>query len=123
VKLSEAIRLGAMMTKHEHYRNWRVNIRGELSTCAVYSALHAAGADVTKMKKYEFDERVYEYFPILKRKFNLIYCIADMIINKNDVDHMTREEIADWVEEQEQRFEQLDQPDQVDQDQPEAVCA
>jgi len=92
MKLSEAIRLGAMLRPQAFSASTRHG------TCAVYAALDAIG---------QFNNRRYEFFPILNlEKQQCPECgsthygystLAGTIFHLNDEHHWTRERIADWV--------------------------
>lgn len=102
MKLSEAIRLGATISKQ---------ICGQLmdsegNTCAIGSALVACGA------KEMMARRAYVLFPLLAQRVpipnvitgryadvrNLNADVYSIITHLNDVFGWTREQIADWVE-------------------------
>lgn len=95
MKLSEAIRLGAMLKPQSFYD---YEIAG--GTCAIGAALDAIGA----LSSFDDDA---EFFPILRREQRDVQCPAcrqwlsyasGVIVHLNDAHHWTRERIADWVE-------------------------
>lgn len=115
MKLSEAIRLGAMNT--EQARCAMRDPQGR--TCAMGSALDAAGlldlvtGDLIYNETITLHPKVRERFPILAEDAPLtlrdgtsttqpLYCAIAYL---NDTMNWTREQIADWVETIERRAE------------------
>jgi hypothetical protein len=109
MKLSEAIRLGAMMKPQGREMLGRSG-----STCAIGAALDAVGK--LAGKELCIDGGAAELWPILdefvptpesaaaaKRKLSIrapaqSYCVMSLVFFMNDEMYLTREEIADWVE-------------------------
>ncbi len=94
LKLSEAIRLGAMLAP----QGWRALVDSEGRTCALGAALAASGAITI--------DALRELFPILEALY--VGCPVDgysklrqplsiVIVRLNDIFGWTRETIADWV--------------------------
>src|SRR5688572_14543061 len=104
MRLSEAIRLGAML-KPQGFRALRDGGR----TCAYGAAYEAAGVPFEEWRKLPKDvaeARLAEVFPIIPTLFHpcpacgLNFWIAAGIVitHLNDTHRWTREQIADWVE-------------------------
>ncbi len=92
LKLSEAIRLGAMLAP----QGWHALLDREGRTCALGAALAASGAITI--------DALRELYPILEELY--VGCPVDgysrqplsiMIVRLNDIFGWTREAIADWV--------------------------
>jgi hypothetical protein len=103
MRLSEAIRLGAMATA----QTWVVAfeyVNGEVTkTCALGAALYACGKrDGMELGNLFGGDWLIEYIncpECLHRKSTVVSTIAHL----NDFHKWTRERIADWVEAIEQR--------------------
>ena len=104
MKLSEAIRLGAMNRPQafgafEH--------RG--GTCALGAACEAIGLSIEVANHAHISERLQSLFPVLRTQRvacpvcgRVQHCsLASLIADLNDRHRWTREAIADWVESQE----------------------
>lgn len=120
MKLSEAIRLGATLRpkcKDEFFKvvdDWT----GEIGSCALGAAHEATfGFDRYESSAYSL-QKVY---PILLEEAEYpctcnvaaslpVFKIPLVITHLNDVHGMSREEIADWVELEEERFVPVEQP-------------
>jgi hypothetical protein len=99
VKLSEAIRLGAMM---------RPQTRGRMRslggwTCALGAALDAVGDLDARMPNAESIQRVVAKWPIaaslVQHPANVYWSsMKSIIVDLNDEHKWTREQIASWVE-------------------------
>lgn len=105
MKLSEAIRLGAMSTKQAFNAYTREDGDGNIvATCA----LSAAGYAVGKFVATDEDFPVCRYItsPPADTLFSssLDY-VSGIIVNLNDLQLWSRERIADWVETVEQKFD------------------
>lgn len=106
LKLSDAIRLGAMLKPQIQDNFWR-----DGGTCALGAALDACG-ELKGDSDLELHLRVRALWPLVSVRVEsptdsgvvrpLLYQIADL----NDVDGWTREQIADWVESIERQQEQ-----------------
>lgn len=105
MKLSDAIRLGAMLKPQQYFGGYYD--RDRTSSCALGAACDAIGID----PDYERD---YEYFPVMRDLLDVdcpecgssrpvelgnggIFCTG-LIPHLNDKHHWTRERIADFVE-------------------------
>lgn len=120
LKLSEAIRLGAMLKPQGYGMSWLTT--GSVS-CAVFGALQAVGAcgaDSGVLDRLRATWRDTLYFPILDMAAThpvtgKTLRVRRIVFNLNDIRHWTREEIADWVESIEQAQPQAttEQPDPV----------
>lgn len=95
MKLSEAIRLGAML-KPQGFGLDSVNWPVSEQTCAVGAALHAVSSPIGR--------DLFKVFPIAR---DLVVCPACnkraehgccIVAHVNDVHRWSREQIADWVE-------------------------
>lgn len=84
LKLSEAIRLGAMLKPQAYGRFYN-----GYGTCALGAALDASGQ--LPLCNRDFHARV-------KRTFGASFWLRARIIWRNDVNRWSREQIADWVE-------------------------
>lgn len=132
LRLSEAIRLGAMLDP----QGFGLVSRMELdTTCAWEAALKALGVinlpHPVCCTDLEFSSYIKEHFnwvvtnqslcPAGCKKvgpFRPMSLIASVIIHLNDVHHWTREQIADWVE----TVEPADDPTPVPQPAEPALC-
>lgn len=96
MKLSEAIRLGAMLKPQAHGR-----IDAVTSSCALGAAADALGMKPT-IKRYVWLSRQYQFLlePAHCSRCHALFvdCVMDMIYHLNDSHGWTRERIADWVE-------------------------
>jgi hypothetical protein len=104
MQLSEAIRLGATMSG-QIYHVYALGDR----TCAMGGALLAVGRldevqavveDATKninIRASTCHDILVDAFPILDKHYDLL----SSIVWKNDIDKLTREQIADFVEQRE----------------------
>lgn len=109
MKLSEAIRLGAMSTPHTRLFIW-----DDGATCALGAAYHAAGILIVADDGWTVSVPLAkETFPLLcadaptcpdcrKTLQELCECsepfeFADVIVHLNDNHEWARERIADWV--------------------------
>jgi hypothetical protein len=94
MKLSEAIRLGAMLKpqcRGEFYKDGK--------TCALGAALDASGIGDFGLK-YASDDDVVDRWPISDlriQRHGLTRTLRNHIVRLNDSDRWTREQIADWV--------------------------
>lgn len=114
MKLSEAIRLGAMSTKATtDHRFYGRDDHGRIcATCAIGAAAHAVGA--TELGTYSFGLITGDFSPLAKI-FPLLNLtiqawphgvrprVADWTVGQQmnvlfEFEHWTRERIADWVE-------------------------
>ena len=93
MKLSEAIRLGAMLWPQAYFAN------SGLGTCALEAAGEALGVIWSRLHDTYPVLRDYTMCPILGKKRVVEFIIWDL----NDCKHWTRERIADWVGECESR--------------------
>lgn len=101
MKLSEAIRLGAMSTPQTYGRMWSAVTGG---TCALGAAYYAVDSAFLTKEKF----RASDHFPILEKNpvvkipvetlFNTYQKLTDVIVFLNDRFYWSRERIADWVE-------------------------
>lgn len=90
MKLSEAIRLGSIMTEQASGIYFDVGVGGKPETaCALGAALIAAG--MTQDIGAPYFDRLYARWPMLDLK------LAEEIVRRNDSGE-SRESIADWVE-------------------------
>lgn len=98
LRLSEAIRLGAMTTR----QGFGQMNNGPEITCALGSALHSIG----KLSNFSITAHAGEYWPWLKEPLTCPACgivVSDYeegywtITHLNDIHEWTREEIADFV--------------------------
>ena len=101
MKLSEAIRLGAMATEHVTHVYMIINADGSIGTCAIGSALYAVG-------QYLRGYAVRNYLIMRWRWLSgshLVQChacgcrahVMETIIHLNDHHLWSRERIAYWV--------------------------
>ena len=108
MKLSEAIRLGAMMGPQAFGKF----MDGD-SMCALYGAALAGGLDLTKEGFIHF---MPKHFPIFVKTAPKLPCecgavygsdndTGDVVHHLNDYHHWTRERIARWVESVENAIE------------------
>lgn len=112
LKLSEAIRLGAMVTPQCTRRFYH-----DGATCAFGSALHAVGAlNRENPMDSEQNQFIYQRWPLTEQRAACPVCgmVAKMFIVGafclNDTHHWTREQIADWVETLEPKDAPVEQP-------------
>ncbi len=109
MKLSEAIRLGAMLRPQIKLRN-----RSELGTCAFGAAEDAAGMRMESIREWEWVQaRRANECPVCGRGISIANVISEHL---NDTHDWTRQQIADWVETIEP------QPVAVEQGEQEEVC-
>jgi hypothetical protein len=109
MRLSEAIRLGAMLKPQGE--NW-LYMAGK--TCALGAALDAAGAlSFDEPDEYDDYEPLISRWPILRRpavspviEWQNWKDVSNIVMGLNDTCHWTREQIADWVETIEAQQEQ-----------------
>jgi hypothetical protein len=113
VKLSDAIRLGAMIRPQAHGRFFR-----DGNSCALGAALEASGLAVYD-EEYSMDEQaplsdrlivdhaalIHECPAGCSEFSHLPHRIDAVIVHLNDRHEWTREQIADWVETYEPRAE------------------
>jgi hypothetical protein len=112
VKLSEAIRLGAMLTKQCFGKTgWRGRNGGELRTCALGSAHIAigekSGADTGKFFPVS---NIPAFCPLGACQHRGTKDVGGVIAHLNDEHRWTRERIADWVATIEAQQEELAAP-------------
>lgn len=116
MKLSEAIKLGAMLKPQNHGGQM---IR-DGHTCALAAALDAIGKLRLRETQADYDA-LYSEFPILKKTATCPvrdWCVFDastsdllsQIYHLNDGHKWTREAIADWVEGIERELEAKQAP-------------
>jgi hypothetical protein len=105
MKLSEAIRLGAMNSP----QGFEFMLSPDGSRCALGAAADAGGFPL-HVHQFYAPPRMRDYWPILLDMDTLIPCPscgvsrfgwAEVIIHLNDGHQWTREQTADWVESQE----------------------
>lgn len=103
MKLSEAIRLGAMLRPQGFGRFFTGNARIGRRSCALGAAGEAAGIlnATAATRKWEDSWELQKRFPILATRVygtsSDIHTVQGVIQQMND-DGMSREEIARWVE-------------------------
>jgi len=102
LKLSEAIRLGAMLRPQAVGTCFTFSDAGELfSTCALAAGCEAAGWGHTGKELFGFLDT---HFPIVRECVphplihDNVFCLRAIIIQLNDKCGWSRERIADWVE-------------------------
>jgi hypothetical protein len=107
MKLSEAIRLGAML-KPQGFGSFNTN---KSTSCALGAAANAVGITC---------QELCLFFPILKKRvkhpmtvFHVRRRIFCLIYYLNDSSRWTREQIADWVETIESAQEKMSTESQV----------
>ena len=88
MKLSKAIREGAKLRPQGFWRFFPEN--GVVKSCSLGAAFEATFGH----RDYSSWRDLLPYYPELEGK------LVDRIVHMNDVQLMTREQIADWVEEQ-----------------------
>lgn len=107
MKLSEAIRLGAMSTEQAF---GMLISYDKLRACAIGAACVAVGLDVNKIDSTVNWTPVFDRFPILKHKIpspnGPQWDISCEIITMNDTERKSRQEIADYVEKIENEIEE-----------------
>lgn len=111
MKLSDAIRLGAMMRPHQAF--WVLFEPDTQGSCALGAAAEAIGIlDTTQRNRYLPDKRVPNAWRWVLRQIDACPACGmggrdgqDMITHLNNVHYWTREAIADWVESIEPRDE------------------
>lgn len=131
MKLSEAIRLGAMMKPQAKGMGYGKNESGETTSCAIFAAVDAMGGFNSTLREGELVDgnarglnsdgkageacfrKPKEWCAVLdhpqtcpqcgEKEWRGIYVIS---IHLNDLHGWTRERISDWVEEQEAKLEQ-----------------
>src|SRR5262245_27605753 len=103
MKLSEAIRLGAMMAPEHRGPYWIRYDNGQVcGTCAMGAAYHAGGL----IHSHTFlvpDSEARQTFPVLAKKVpipdgTLVADLEEVVIHLFEWKKWTREQIADWVE-------------------------
>ena len=103
MKLSEAIRLGAMATEHATHALQRIGRNGSIVTCALGSALYAVGQRLDGSAAYDYIGARWQWVVS-----HLVLCPGccgchnqhhprEIIIHLNDSHHWSRERIAYWV--------------------------
>jgi hypothetical protein len=113
MKLSEAMRLGAMLWPQargclvfEHSSNGPLRLTVFRATCAWGAAMDAVGSDITDgcydSELWPWAESTYAICPFCSR----VGSVTDIIACLNDVGMWTRERIAAWIEKQENAMEQ-----------------
>lgn len=119
LKLSEAIRLGAML-KPQGYQLYQRNG----ASCALGAAMDALGIQAEEQMSSAFTEfatlrlcthEVAEFPPGCSDecRWSHPFRMGDLIVHLNDDHRWTREQIADWVETIEQREAEKAQPETV----------
>ena len=114
MKLSEAIRLGSLMSP-QHFGG---SMDGA-GRCALGAAADAAGLEKSALGTVPY-VRLREHFPVLGLPFGPSDVMRH-IVNLNDIFRHTREQIADWVAIVERRAELIAAPAPV-QEQPQDVA-
>ena len=95
MRLSEAIRLGAMWSPQGHTGSMNGTTR-----CALAAACDAVGIEPVAWH----DGMLIANYPELQRRFTVLTGdVMWAIVTKNDIRGWTREQIADWVETIEQQ--------------------
>jgi hypothetical protein len=101
VRLSDAIRLGAMTTRQAFNSYFVTDASGEVQkTCAIGAAAFAVGYVFTP--GYDCIPSVLRRWPILNTKqFDPVEkrarILVSVIVDLNDEHHWSRGQIADWV--------------------------
>lgn len=100
MRLSEAIRKGATIRPQTFNDYWNSLDDGYMvGTCALGAALEAVGIPLQAM----CEDAVRLHFPETRRSWESVpgvITLSDEIEYRNDTLHQTREEIADWLQEQ-----------------------
>lgn len=92
MKLSEAMREGSRNTEQITSKYIRVN-EGAVCTCALGAALLAIYPENELVSKSDFC-----VYGTLEKNFPYIDDVYERIIEMNDKEGQTREQIADWLE-------------------------
>jgi hypothetical protein len=105
MKLSEAIRLGALL-RHQAFGSYFSNE----GSCALGAAAEAIGCTV-RLKEHAVALTLRSSFPLYDSPVAIICpdcqnsyesCVSEIVAHFNDEHYWTRERIADWVETREQ---------------------
>ncbi len=89
-RLADYIRTGAKLRPQCKGDYWK-EVDGVMGTCALGAALEAMGTDVLKATSVPD-------LGFFMEEFNLSEDLVNGVVNKNDTEEMSREEIADWLE-------------------------
>lgn len=104
LKLSEAIRLGAMLKPQAFGKAFVFVKFGELGSCALGAAEDAINGPIYEASDGGAKQlEVYERYSLNKQRRDCPSCdrpgrLSDVIVHLNDDHQWTRERIADWVE-------------------------
>ena len=93
MKLSEAIRKGCEMVPRQ-CKGWGLDKDNELESCALGAAHYVMYQDKDAVNTRALMRDIRESFPGISEH------VFTTVTGMNDTDGKTREEIADWLEEQ-----------------------
>jgi len=108
MKLSEAMKLGAMVKPKGVDELFTINQRGELASCAIGAAIDALYGEATESTDADGPaHEIYERFGFLQSIADCPACLWNddfhgenvfaIVHHLNDDHNWTREQIADWV--------------------------
>lgn len=98
LKLSEAIRLGAMATKQAHGRWAAVCGEGEVAMCAMSTAWYALTGHQEHTAESSHLVRLLDGRNVTVPTTGQVMSLSSAIIELNDTHRWTRGRIADWLE-------------------------